>query len=64
MHDLYIPTLCNDFGDIDAILLSEYIHTDVLHCNKLFNQIILFFMVCIKLQTLVCTTVSILNTDL
>lgn len=49
MHDLYIPTLCNDFGDIDAILLSEYIHTDVLNCNKLFNQIILFFMVCIKL---------------
>lgn len=26
MHDLYIPTLCNDLGSIDAIPLSEYIH--------------------------------------
>lgn len=64
MHDLYIPTLCNDLGSIDALLLSENIHTYVLHRNTLFNQIILFFMVCIKLKTLVCTTLSILNTDL
>lgn len=64
MHDLYIPTLCNDPGSIDAILLSENIHTYVLHRNTLFNQIILFFMVCIKLKTLMCTTLSILNTDL
>lgn len=34
MHDLYLP--CNDFGNIVALLLSEYIYADLLHGIKLF----------------------------